>query len=78
MIKTLFLALILFFLGACSTKRMTVNGLICPEGFSTHQVHKDLTQCQYYDEKKAAEASHSPIKPACIECLESKGYQLEE
>ncbi len=78
MIKILFLTLTLLVLSACSTKPMTINGLICPEGFSTHQVHKDLTQCQYYDEKKAAEASMSPIAPACIQCLEDKGYKLEE
>jgi len=76
--KILFLTLAVLLLSGCSSKSVTINGLICPEGFSTHQVQKDLTQCQYYDEKKAAEASHSPIKPACIECLESKGYQLEE
>jgi len=63
---------------ACSSKRVRVNGLICPEGYSTpQQVQKDLTECDYYDEKKAAEASKSPIKPDCLECLEKKGYELE-
>ncbi len=61
----------------CSSNRVTINGLICPEGFSTHQVQKDLTECQYYDEKKAAEASQSPIKPECRQCLEEKGYEIK-
>lgn len=76
--KVLFLIPAFLFLSACSTKSVTINGLICPEGYSTHQVQKDLTQCRYYDEKKAAEASKSPIKPDCRECLEEKGYRLEE
>lgn len=68
----------LLLLSACSSKRITVNGLICPEGYSTpQQTVKDFTQCQYYDENKAAEASKSPISPACIRCLEDKGYELE-
>ncbi len=70
--------LTLFVLTACNAKRVTINGLICPEGYSTHQVQKDLTQCKYYDEKAAAEASKSPIKPDCRECLEAKGYEIEE
>ncbi len=79
MMKILFLALAVLLLSACSSKRLTVNGMICPEGYSTpQQTVKDFTECKYYDEKKAAEASQSPIAPACIECLEDKGYELEE
>lgn len=59
------------------SKRVKINGLICPEGYSQPAVEKDLTQCHYYEEKKAAEASHSPLKPACVECLEAKGYEIE-
>lgn len=78
MIKTLFLIITLIGLSACNAKRVTVNGLICPEGYSQHQVEKDLSQCKYYDEKAAAEASKSPIQPVCRECLEAKGYEIEE
>ena len=76
--KYLIFLLTLFVFTACNSKRVTVNGLICPEGYSTHQVEKDLTQCKYYDEKAAAEASKSPIEPVCRECLETKGYKIEE
>jgi hypothetical protein len=78
MMKYLIFLLTLFVLTACSSKEVRVNGLICPEGYSTHQVQKDLTQCKYYDEKAAAEASKSPITPVCRECLEAKGYEIEE
>ena len=77
--KILFLTLAVLLLGGCGPKRLTVNGMICPEGYSTpQQTVKDFTECKYYDEKKAAEASKSPISPACIQCLEDKGYKLEE
>jgi len=75
--KLFILAVTILLLNGCGSKRITINGLICPEDYSTHQVQKDLMQCKYYDEKKAAEASMSPIRPECIECLESKGYELE-
>ena len=74
----------LLLLSSCSfkseeelSKRIKINGLICPEGYSTHQIKKDFSQCKYYDEKKAAQASKSPVKPECISCLEEKGYTLE-
>jgi hypothetical protein len=63
---------------ACSSKNVRFNGLICPAEFSQERVHKDITACHYYDEKAAAEASKSPIKPDCVECLEKKGYKLEQ
>jgi len=83
--KLLIIAISLLLLGGCNfkskeqlSKRIKINGLICPEGYSTpQQVQKDFTECNYYDEKKAAEASKSPIKPDCIQCLENKGYELE-
>ncbi len=58
-------------------QRVKINGFICPEGYSQPAVEKDLTQCNYYDEKKAAEASKSPLKPACAKCLEERGYEIE-
>ncbi len=75
--KILFLALTLLILSGCNSKRPTINDLICPEGHSTHQIQKDLTECKYYDQKKAAEASESQLEPACIKCLEDRGYELE-
>lgn len=78
MTRTLLLTATLLLLAACSSKDIDINGLICPENLSINQVQKDLSQCQYYDEKKAAEASESPIKVECRECLEEKGYRLEE
>ena len=76
--RLIILSISVLMLSACSSKRVRVNGLICPEGSSTpQQVQKDLTQCNYYDEKKAAEASHSPLEPACKKCLEDKGYELQ-
>ena len=75
--KLLILSVALFLLSACSSKRITVNGLICPSEYSEHKIEKDLSQCQYYDEKKAAEASKSTITPECRSCLEDKGYELE-
>ena len=76
--KLIILTISVLMLSACSQKRVTFNGLICPEGYFTpQQMEKDLTECNYYDEKKAAEASQSPIKPECILCLEKKGYELE-
>lgn len=76
--KLFILTITILLLSGCGPKRITVNGLICPEGYSTpQQTVKDFTECQYYDEKKAAEASKSPISPTCIRCLEDKGYELE-
>jgi len=82
--KTLFLVLTLLLISGCGfksqeqfSKRVKINGLICPVGYSTHQVKKDLSQCQYYDEKAAAEASKSPLKPECIKCLQNRGYEIE-
>ena len=76
--KLIILTISVLMLSACSSKRVTFNGLICPEGhYTPQQMEKDLTECNYYDEKKAAEASQSPIKPECIQCLEKKGYELE-
>jgi len=75
--KLIILLSALLLLGACSSKKITVNGLICPAEYSEYRIEKDLSQCQYYDEKKAAEASHSPIKPECRSCLEDRGYELE-
>ena len=77
MIKILFLIITLIGFSACSSKRVAVNGLICPEGYSQHRIEKDLTQCKFYDQKAAAEASKSPIEPVCRECLEAKGYEIE-
>ena len=76
--KYLIFLLPLLIFSACSTKNVKVNGLICPAEFSQERVHKDITSCKYYDEKAAAKASKSQIKPACKECLESKGYKLEK
>jgi len=76
--KYLIFLIALLVFSACSTSNVRVNGLICPADFSQERVHKDITNCQYYDKKAAAKASESPIKPACVECLESKGYKLEE
>ncbi|MDF1881072.1 hypothetical protein JHD50_07095 [Sulfurimonas sp. MAG313] len=82
--KLFMLMMSLLLLSACSFKseeelfkRVKINGLICPEGFSTHQVKKDLSECQYYDQKKAAEAAMPSIKPECVSCLEKKGYKLQ-
>lgn len=83
--KLFILAISLLLLSGCNfkseeefSKRVKINGLICPEGHSTpQQVEKDLTECNYYDEKAAAKASESPIKPECKSCLEDKGYELE-
>jgi len=73
----IFLATLLI-LSACSNKEIRVNGLICPQGHSELQVNKDLQECKYYDEKAATKASASPIEPVCRECLEAKGYLIEE
>ena len=75
---TLLLGTMLLLLAACSSTKLDINGLICPEDLSMNQVQKDLSQCRYYDEKRAAEASQSPIKVECRECLEEKGYRLED
>jgi len=83
--KLFILAISLLLLSGCNfksqeqlSKRIKINGLICPEGYSTvQQANKDLTECNYYDEKAAAEASQSPIGPECKKCLEDKGYELE-
>lgn len=72
----LLVALLLF--SACSSKEYTINGVICPSDHTEQQVHEDLNTCRYYDEKAIAEASKSPLKPACVKCLEEHGYTLEK
>ncbi len=66
------------FISGCETKQIRVGGMVCPEGHTEQMVQRDLGQCRYYDEKAAAEASKSKIAPECIECLEKKGYLIEE
>ena len=73
------LAIILaaLFISGCETKHIRVGGMVCPEGHTEQMVHRDLSQCRYYDEKAAAEASKSKIAPECIECLQEKGYLIK-
>jgi len=75
--KYLVFLLPLLIFSACSSKNVRINGLSCPAEFSQERVHKDITECHYYDEKAAAKASKAPIKEDCVECLEKKGYKLE-
>jgi len=68
--------LALFYAG-CSSKNITVNGLICPSNHTEQMVQNDLRECHYYD-MKAIEASATPkIEGECKKCLEAKGYRLE-
>ena len=74
----LFILMLGLFASGCQTKHIRVGGMICPEGHTEQMVHRDLSQCRYYDEKAAAEASKSKIAPECIECLQKKGYMIEK
>jgi len=66
------------FIGGCQTKQIRIGGMVCPSGHTQEMVNQDLSQCRYYDAKAAAKASKSKIAPECIECLEKKGYKIEE
>ncbi len=77
-LSLLAIILVALFISGCETKHIRVGGMVCPEGHTEQMVHRDLSQCRYYDEEAAAKASQSKISPECIECLEKKGYQIEE
>ncbi|HFU74424.1 MAG TPA: hypothetical protein ENK65_02600 [Helicobacteraceae bacterium] len=76
--RSIFVVITVLLLLGCSAKHYIVNGVICPSNHTEQQVQDNLNACRYYDEKAIAEASKSPIKPECIECLKKHGYALEK
>ncbi|MEA2110755.1 MAG: hypothetical protein U9P71_01775 [Campylobacterota bacterium] len=76
-IVLLFSSVLAFLYSGCSSKNMTVNGLICPAGHTNELIQADFRECYYYD-MKAIEVSATPkIDEECLKCLEAKGYVLE-
>ncbi len=69
------LSLLLY--SGCSSKTITVNGLICPEGHSEEMIQNDFKECRYYDMKAIETSSRPKIDEECLRCLEEKGYILE-
>ena len=68
---------LLFFVG-CSSKNLEINGLVCPDNISEQMVQRDLSECKYYDEKRIAERSKSPLSIECQKCLKKKGYEIKQ
>ncbi|HEX5623885.1 MAG TPA: hypothetical protein VFX57_05550 [Sulfuricurvum sp.] len=62
----------------CAQKQLTVNGMICPEGYSEERVKADFSACRYYNLKDADKASYPVLTDECKECLEKKGYTIEK
>jgi hypothetical protein len=79
--NAVFLASIAVFSG-CSTKNVRVGGMMCPEGYSQEQVHRDMHECRFYgpEEEAAAAKAAFPkeVGPECVKCLEERGYKITE
>ncbi len=69
--------LLALFIGGCSSKRMTFNGLICPADYNEQMVIRDLQECKYYDQKDAEASATPKLNEACKKCLLEKGYEVE-
>ncbi len=67
---------VLFYVG-CSSKRITINGLICPPGHSEEMIQNDFRECRYYDMEAIEKSSQPNIDEECLRCLEEKGYIIE-
>lgn len=77
--KTILILAAALGIAGCTTKHFTVNGLICPEGHTEQMVQRDLSECRYYDQDAAARASKPPrLSEECQECLEKRGYEIEQ
>ena len=80
-----FAALVLLLLavfGGCSSKYVRVGGMMCPEGHSQEQINRDMQECRFYgpaeDEAAAKAAFPRDVEPACIKCMEERGYKITE
>jgi uncharacterized membrane protein len=78
--KILFLTLtaLTLLISGCAEKQMSFNGMICPAGKTEDLIKADFQECRYYDLKAATEASKAPITVECRQCLENKGYKIEQ
>ncbi|MDP2849994.1 MAG: hypothetical protein Q8M43_02285 [Sulfuricurvum sp.] len=78
--KILFLTLTAatLLISGCAQKQMSFNGMICPAGKTEDLIKADFQECRYYDLKAATEASKAPITVECQQCLENKGYKIEQ
>lgn len=74
----LIFSLLILLLSGCSHHRLTINGMICPEGHDEARAKADFTACRYYDLKDANKASSATMSVECKECLEQKGYKIEK
>jgi len=69
----------LLFFSGCSSKSMTVSGMICPPGHDEQMVNSDFRACHAYDEKEAGLATFpKSLDSECKECLLKRGYTLDE
>ena len=69
---------LLLLLSGCSSKNMRVSGMICPPGHTEDMVNRDFRECRAYDEKAAEKASKPKLSYECKECLQNRGYEIEE
>lgn len=78
--KILFLTLtaLTLLISGCAEKQISFNGMICPAGKTEDLIKADFQECRYYDLKAATEASKAPITVECQQCLENKGYKIEQ
>lgn len=67
----------LLILTGCSTKKFTVNGLICPDDHTEQMVTHDLRECKYYSQEDAEKSATPKLTEACKKCLLEKGYEIE-
>lgn len=73
------MGLLLSLFSGCSTKSITVSGMICPPGHSEQMVNQDFRQCRAYDEKKADLATFpKSVDAECKECLLKRGYTIDK
>jgi outer membrane biogenesis lipoprotein LolB len=69
--------LALIILTGCTTKKFTVNGLICPDNHTEQMVQHDLSECHYYDQKAIEESATPQLDDECKRCLIERGYEIE-
>jgi hypothetical protein len=69
--------LTLIILTGCSSKKFTVNGLICPDTHTEQMVQNDLRECKYYTQEDAEKSARPELTQECKKCLLEKGYEIE-
>lgn len=75
---TLLAVTALLLTAGCADKQLHIGGMICPVGHTEEMVHQDFRECRAYDKKAAERASRPGLTEECQECLQERGYKVDE